>query len=204
MIGVELQLYREGQISFDDFVRSTRADWQRIAAYLLRRWDAPCAVAVDDMVQELLLGCWTAVDRWEPTGGNSLKKFVVYQAVDKAAKWLHKQRRALRNDGRNPSRHALPFSAFAGKSGEAREIEAVAGTCAEDDTEERAARQHALESEDEVGQLIIAEFALGGAEQAAWALLSVQTAREAAHVSTHAAARKLVLERARDFLKKVA
>lgn len=103
----ELAALSAGTISPDTFFLRTRSEWERLAAYLLRRWPVPSAVAQEDVVQELMLAAWTAVHRYDPARGTTLKGFVVYNATDKAKKWVHKQRAAYRRDDGAPSRHAL-------------------------------------------------------------------------------------------------
>ena len=45
--------------------RSLLAAWRGLADYLMRRWSAGPAVALDDVVQELLVGAW----RWARASG---------------------------------------------------------------------------------------------------------------------------------------
>lgn len=104
---VELEALRDGRVSFDAFFAQTVPEWRRLAKYLLARWPVPDAVDVEDVVQELAVAAWQFVGRYDPERGTPLQRYVVYNAVDKAKKWMHQQRAAYRRDDRSPSRHAL-------------------------------------------------------------------------------------------------
>ena len=100
-----MQLTREGAMPFGTFARTTAHRWQRLAHTLLRRWPGPYAVDEEDVAQELLLGAWLALPRWQPQGA-PLERFVVWQAMAQAKAWLHRQRAANQHGSRdrNPSR----------------------------------------------------------------------------------------------------
>lgn len=108
----ELQALRGGAMTFVQFERATRLEWYRLAAYLLRRWQAPAAAGLDDLVQEMLLEAWRVVGRYDPRRGVRLDKYVTWNAVNVAKKWLHRQRRAYKLDDRSPSRHPLCLSSL--------------------------------------------------------------------------------------------
>lgn len=107
----ELIALRQGEMSFDEFAVATRREWRGLALMLLRRWEAPFAVDADDLVQELLVAAWQAVGSYDPEhkGRVTLKRYVVYSAVDKAKKWLHSQRKAYRGSDLSPSRLHTPL-----------------------------------------------------------------------------------------------
>lgn len=79
---------RDGRVRFDDFARRSWEDWQRIARYSLRRWGLVGKVDSDDVQQELLLGAWKAIARFD--SGRSEEKwfghFVVFGAITHARK----------------------------------------------------------------------------------------------------------------------
>lgn len=98
---------RRGRKSFDQFAASTRADWSRLAKWVLARWSVPSAVEVTDVEQEMLLAAWRAVQEWDSTRGPTLHAFVIWNSVTSAKKWLHRQRNAKRRDDHAPSRHDI-------------------------------------------------------------------------------------------------
>jgi hypothetical protein len=110
MMDAHLNRLRDGEIDFDEFTRATRADWQALARHLMRRWACPEAVALEDVEQELLVGCWRAVEKFDPTRGVTLSRFCVFNAMSDAKGWIHKQRHAGHDGDKGPSRHATPFS----------------------------------------------------------------------------------------------
>lgn len=109
---------RCGRVSFALFERRTRPVWNALAENLLRRWKGPVAVSVDDMRQELIVGAWIFVAHWDPKrlgpDGKpvSVERYVVFNACDKAKKWLHQQRNAYRRDDKSPSRIERNFTSF--------------------------------------------------------------------------------------------
>lgn len=109
----QLLALRERRTSFDRFAFETRPRWVALARYLLSRWKAPPCVGVEDLVQELLLACWHFVDEWDPDRGTSLERYVVWNATDKAKKWLHKERGAPHRRDNDRSRIHASLSALA-------------------------------------------------------------------------------------------
>jgi hypothetical protein len=102
----------EGEITFQRFERETRRDWDKLAGKMWGRWQLPAGVSEDDVRQEMLLGAWKAVAKYDPARGVGLANYVVWEACNRAAKWLHGQRKAKRRDGKSPSRHALTMGAL--------------------------------------------------------------------------------------------
>jgi len=90
----ELEQLADGRLTFDGFARATRLEWFRLASYLLRRWQAPADVGLEDLVQEMLLEAWRISDRFDPRRGKTIQQYVTWNAVTRAKKWLH--RRATR------------------------------------------------------------------------------------------------------------
>lgn len=106
----QLMALRDREIGFDAFAQATRGSWTALATHLMRRWRVPAAVEVEDVRQELLMACWAHVDDWRPGCGTTIKKYVVYKAMDCAKRWLHGQRAALKRRDKSPSRHPVPLS----------------------------------------------------------------------------------------------
>lgn len=101
---------RSGRLSFAEFERRTRPVWTNVAQKLLRSWRSPLAVSVDDVRQELIVHVWIFAGHWKKDLGVPLSRFVMFNAIDKAKKWLHQQRNAYRRDDRSPSRFDRPVS----------------------------------------------------------------------------------------------
>ena len=106
----ELEQLHGGELRFDQFLDATRVDWRLLSGYLVRRWSVPPCVDIEDVEQELLLACWEHVPRYDPTKGRDIKSYVVFNSCDRAKRWLHGQRAALRRRDGAPSRHPLAFS----------------------------------------------------------------------------------------------
>lgn len=108
----ELMAVRAGRLTFDQFARQTSTRWRYLADQLLRHWSAPAAVDADDLCQELLIGAWAVLPRWQPARGASIDRFVIFNAMTSAKRWLHVQRGVKRSrtgphPDRVPSRHAI-------------------------------------------------------------------------------------------------
>lgn len=112
--------------SFAAFERATRADWMRVAQMLYRRWPLPASVEVMDIYQELITAVAirrpsdprTLYERWEPGRGAAIGRYVAWNAVVWAVRWIHVQRgvRKTRENGgsrgRDASQFAKPLSSF--------------------------------------------------------------------------------------------
>lgn len=107
----ELAQYQRGDLTFDEFARATHKTWVAFSVHLLGRWKASPAVAPEDLQQELLVACWRCVPKWDPAR-SALLKFVVYNCMDKAKKWLHKQRNAYRRDDKSPGRFPVALTSL--------------------------------------------------------------------------------------------
>lgn len=103
---------RNGGASFNAFVLATRPTWHRYAQYLARRWRGPVGVGLEDLEQEMLLAAWRAIATWDPTRQKPIHEYVVYMAIDKAKKWLHKQRNAKRRSDHEPGRFPVSYAAL--------------------------------------------------------------------------------------------
>lgn len=104
-----LRTLHAGETTFAAFYAATRPEWRRMALSICRRWSLPCGVMVEDVEQEMLLGAWRALGRWDPARA-SLVGFVVFSARSAASKWIHKQRGARRWDGHSPSEFPIAVS----------------------------------------------------------------------------------------------
>lgn len=105
-----LMALRAGSLSFNNFEAATRRDWTLLARYLTRKWPLPAGVDDEDVRQELLLGCWQVLPNFDPSRGVSVQRYCVFNAIDRAKRWIHKQRAAKSRRDKSPSRHALVFS----------------------------------------------------------------------------------------------
>lgn len=109
---------RTGRLSFKEFEKRTRPVWTNIARSLLRRWKGPIAVTDEDLLQELILHAWIFAGHWTPgtctANGQpvTIGRYVTFNAIDKAKKWLHQQRNAYRRDDRSSGRMEKPVSSM--------------------------------------------------------------------------------------------
>jgi hypothetical protein len=110
----QLQALRAGAIGFTRFAYLTRADFGRMAAYLLRRWKTPTWFVEEDVVQELLFAASEHARTWDPARGVPLARYVAWNAARVAKRWMHKARGVSINGSpdRKVSRFELPFSAL--------------------------------------------------------------------------------------------
>lgn len=104
-----------GGSTFEAFARRTSARWRALTKFVMRRWRQPAWVSVEDVEQDLLMGAWRALARWDPVragGAGKLGAFVVWNAVDYAKKRAHKARGCARHRGAdgNPGRFDVPYS----------------------------------------------------------------------------------------------
>ncbi len=112
--------------TFAAFERATRADWMRVAQMLFRRWPLPASVEVSDIYQELITAVAirrpsdprTLYERWEPGRGAAIGRYVAWNAVVWAVRWIHEQRGVKKtrenggSRGRDASQFARPLSSF--------------------------------------------------------------------------------------------
>lgn len=90
-----------------DWCALHRREIGQIARGLLRRWSVPAAVQVEDVEQELRLGAVLAWQEYDARRGVPRDRYVWWQAVQRAKRWLHVQRGALRRSGSAPSEHPV-------------------------------------------------------------------------------------------------
>lgn len=115
----KLLALKEGQVDFGDFVTTTRREFRAMATHLLRRWAAPEWFTLDDAEQELYIGAWDYVWKFEPSYGTPLARFVVYNAMGQAKRALHLARGVTISGSpdRKKSQFETPLSFF-GSDGE--------------------------------------------------------------------------------------
>jgi DNA-directed RNA polymerase specialized sigma24 family protein len=79
-----------------EFADLNRKDLDRLARHILKRWPAPNDVGPEDVTQELLLECWRLASsrKFDPTRGVTPERFLTYNAVSKAKRYVHRARRA--------------------------------------------------------------------------------------------------------------
>ena len=90
---------RSGEISVERFFAETESDFARLAEALMRRFDLPASVGVEDVAQELRILTMKKIAAWKPEGGVNLSKFVFFAANEKTRTWLNRQREAPRVRG---------------------------------------------------------------------------------------------------------
>lgn len=83
-----------GEIGYAEFFAVTRPRWLWLAKYISGRWRQPYWVTDEDLVQELMIGAWFAMWRYDARRGVGLARMVVWNAVDKAKKQAHRWRGA--------------------------------------------------------------------------------------------------------------
>jgi DNA-directed RNA polymerase specialized sigma24 family protein len=119
-----LRALHRKEITFAVFYARTRTDWRRMAVSLHKHWKLPPTVTSDDIEQEMLIGAWQALRKWE-LGRASLDGFVIWNAHNKAQKWIHQQRGCNLHTRRGPSQYAWCIAMLArdGEDGGSRVLE---------------------------------------------------------------------------------
>lgn len=133
-----LWLLRDGRVDFGAFVVATRTEYRAMARYLLRRWPSPEWFSAEDAEQELYVETWRHVWGYagadggyvdfDPSRGVTLSRWVVYGAMGKTKRALHKARGVTISGSpdRKLSRVETPAS-FLGEEGAAL-IESILAT----------------------------------------------------------------------------
>jgi hypothetical protein len=139
----------EGRATFDELTRGSkrRGQWRALAASILRKWQVPIWVSVDDVEQDLLIAAWLKLWDYEPARGVSITGYLVYNAYDKAKKAGHKARGAVRSGNaadRNPSRCERSVTELWGHLGQAGEEGELAQRRAENLTAQPAHQEDAV------------------------------------------------------------
>lgn len=210
-LGKHLALAYDGRITFDALARATRRDFERMAAYLLRRWTAPAWYVLEDVAQELLLGAWLTMWDWSEAMGG-LKRFVVFGAMCRAKRELHRARGAKLSGSpdRNPSRIEYPLSSY----GEEGDGEAMADALLAVEADAEAfliAREDAVEGvraaidacDTEVERAVILAIAeAGGLAEGALAVYNDDDARVSLRLVSAEHAEKFMLRTARAVVRR--
>lgn len=102
---------RDSEIDFGEFVRQTRGDYHAMALHLMRKWQTPAWLVVDDVEQELYLGTWRFVWKHDATRAG-IVRFVVFNAMAAAKRAMHKSRGVSihGNPDKVKSQHELTLS----------------------------------------------------------------------------------------------
>lgn len=88
---MNLEPLRMGAETFDQFARRTRPEWEALARYCCRRVAPSHLLALDDVVQELMIECWRAVGKWDPARG-PLDRYCIFGAVARVTRKLRGRR----------------------------------------------------------------------------------------------------------------
>lgn len=111
-----LHALRSGDMSWEQFYHQHRGDLERLATNLRGRWGRQCAGShgTEDVAQDLLVGVWQVLGKWDPDRGPTLERYVVWHACQRAKDGLHRARGSSLHGSRdrNPSRAAVPVSAL--------------------------------------------------------------------------------------------
>lgn len=86
---------------------ANRRGIEQIARGILRRWSVPAAVTAEDVEQELRLGILLAWDEFDPRRGVPRDRYLWWSSIQRAKRWVHGQRGALRRSGKAPSEHPI-------------------------------------------------------------------------------------------------
>jgi len=188
----ELEALGAGRLTFDGFARATRLEWFRLAAYLLRRWQAPADVGLEDLVQEMLLEAWSISARFDPGRGKTIQQYVTWNAVSRAKKWLHRQRCAYKLDDRSPSRHALCMASLDDDA--PRRLEPAAPAVPEERTRTRAVAEALGRLDSDVDRALLLSLvdARGDVERAARDVVARPRARWLLRLEDEAHARRAI------------
>jgi hypothetical protein len=89
---MKIDAYVAGTQTFDQFAKESRKDWVKLARYLMRGGRLAADVTEDDVVQELLTGCWIGMQKYDPTR-QSANQYAVFQAMSRAKKRFKNLRR---------------------------------------------------------------------------------------------------------------
>lgn len=122
-----LRRVRDEEIGFGDFVAGTRTEFRRMALHLMRRWKTPEWLVVEDVEQELYLGAWRFVPRFDPAKGKSLARYVVFNAMSEAKREMHRARGVTihGNPDRRVSRFEVPVSHLGAEEGDGEALTEV-------------------------------------------------------------------------------
>lgn len=98
---------RRGEVSFARFATKTHKIWLSFAIKMINRWDHPPSLSSEDLVQEMLIGCWRSIQNFDPERGRSIRVHATWNAINDARRMFHRARRAGHDGGHAPSRHEV-------------------------------------------------------------------------------------------------
>jgi hypothetical protein len=105
--------YAAGRATFAEFLKATAKEWEALSASVVNRWKIPeHRAAREDIEQEMLLGAFTAFEKYDATISEDVGAYVCFSAIAAGKKKAHKLRGAKRHSGKTPSRIERPFSSF--------------------------------------------------------------------------------------------
>lgn len=88
---------RAGRVTPNAFFTATADDFLRMGARLMRSYDLPPCVELEDVAQELRLQLLAALPKWDCTAGKDLAEFAIFVAHSKTRKMLDRMREASRS-----------------------------------------------------------------------------------------------------------
>jgi hypothetical protein len=153
---------RSGRISFGQFAKRTARLWRTLAAQIRRRWQHPPWHGFEDTVNDLLLWAWVFVPEFDPSRGQSMQRYVVWNAYDKTKKECHRIRGASHsrpagasdNPDRARSRLERPLSSYGEEGSDDGEVSgAVERICFAHGVYTAAMQEADLLHEEERGQV---------------------------------------------------
>lgn len=103
---------RDGDISFDEFFRRSKPYWLDKARKLMRRRQLPVAIDIEDVLQDLSVAAWKFALNYDSNNkaGASFKRYIVWNAIDKANKEINIQRNSYERTNTGPSRFPTSIS----------------------------------------------------------------------------------------------
>jgi hypothetical protein len=192
----ELRDLRDGIINFNEFVRRTRGEWERLAAKLYRAYPTPDGVEAGDIFQEMTVSAWRAAVAWNPARGSDLTRYVTWTAYSEARRWVNKQRNAYRRSDHSPGRYPMAESALKGDDADWNLSDLLTVDAADEDADVRRIFSRIVCRLDDPGQVMAIEaWAVAGSSAAAAELLqSDPQIRSALNLWTSGAAQRLVTQ----------
>lgn len=85
----DLSALRDGGLTFDTFATRHGDRFHRWARYFFERWPQR-AIGADDLAQEAMIEAWQAVDKWDPSRGVPIDRFVEYRVGERMTREIHR------------------------------------------------------------------------------------------------------------------
>lgn len=185
----DFQEYRNGG-SFSEFVRKTNREWFKLAKAIMTKHfsQVPPSMAVEDVVQIMLMACVRFTAEWEPGRGPDLKTHVVWRSCDKAIKAIHTELKTGRQGAGGPRTGAPRYEICFASIGVEGHRELLMKSTFETNHDDFVAQGEAKSDP------IVAMFAeLGDVDAVAWKVLGDQVLRERYGIRRLRTARRDVL-----------